>query len=589
MIKTLTKHGHGYALVIDKPILELLRVSPETPFERARMRTALILLPLMMVASTVASAADTGSSSAAKPRDFTSRAPRFTFANGLQEQEAQVKENPLLLRFRESRRKLAGDPFRPAYHFSSPEGPLNDPNGLCRWQDRWHLFYQVRPPEDGRWHWGHAVSDDLIHWRDLPYAIYPHPEEQCYSGSILIEEDRAIAMYHGRELGNMVAVSRDPLLLNWEKIGGDTVLPLRKDGKYFHFLSAEPLPYRVYDPCIWKKDGCYYSLSGSVDYTGPGGKPVLAEFLFRSRDLANWEFLHQFVENNHFTQVGDDGACPCFWPIGDRHILLFFSHTTSGQYLLGDYDPQRDKFFATAHGRFNFGPVSPGGVHAPSATPDGQGGLIAIFNMNLAIPARRSDGIMTLPRRLTRLGRDELGIEPAGNIESLRREQQHVGSTTLPANQEIVLPTIRGNTLEIIAEIDAKTAPMVEVNLLRSANKEEFTRIALLKNRNVTSRFLPPQRPLSMVVVDATRSSLRPDVLSRPPETAPVWIPSDEPFRLRIFVDRSVVEVFVNGRQCIAVRVHPSRHDSVGLSLLAQGQDAELKSLDAWQMGNIYP
>ena len=83
----------------------------------------------------------------------------------------------------------------------------------------------------------------------------------------------AIAMYHGRELGNMVAVSRDPLLLNWEKIGGDTVLPLRKDGKVFHFLSAEPLPYRIYDPCIWKKDGWYYSLSGSVDYTGPGRKP----------------------------------------------------------------------------------------------------------------------------------------------------------------------------------------------------------------------------------------------------------------------------------------------------------------------------
>jgi beta-fructofuranosidase len=554
------------------------------------MNTSLTLTAVILTTVwTVASAADMGRPSATKPRDYTSRAPRFAFASGLEEQEAQLRENPLLTRFRDARRKLADDPFRPVYHFSSPEGPLNDPNGLCRWQGRWHLFYQVRPPEDGRWHWGHAVSDDLIHWRDLPYAIYPHPEEQCYSGSILIEEHRAIAMYHGRELGNMVAVSRDPLLLSWEKIGGDTVLPLRKDGKVFHFLSAEPLPYRVYDPCIWKKDGCYYySLSGSVDYTGPGGKPVLAEFLFRSRDLARWEFLHQFVENNQFTQVGDDGACPYFWPIGDRHILLFFSHTSGGQYLLGDYDPQRDKFFATGHGRFNFGPVSPGGVHAPSATPDGQGGLMAIFNMNLAIPARRSDGIMTLPRRLTLLGRDELGIEPAGDIESLRREQQHVGPTPLPANQEIVLPTIRGNALEIVAEIDAKSAPMVELNLLRSANKEEFTRIALLKNRNVTSRFMPPQRALSTVVVDATRSSLLPDVLSRPPEVAPVAIPLDEPFRLRIFVDRSVVEVFVNSRQCIAVRVHPSRPDSLGVSLLAQGQNAELKSLDAWQMGSIY-
>jgi beta-fructofuranosidase len=99
---------------------------------------------------------------------------------------------------------------------------------------------------------------------------------------------------------------------------------------------------------------------------------------------------------------------------------------------------------------------------------------------------------------------------------------------------------------------------------------------------------MPPQRQLSTVVLDVTRSSLLPDVLSRPPETAPVFIPPNEPFRLRIFVDRSVVEVFINGRQCIAVRVHPSRADSIGVSVLAQGRDAELRSLDAWRMGSIY-
>ncbi len=349
---------------------------------------------MLTVLSVAAPAAD-------KPRDLTSRAPKFTFADGLPEQEAQLKANPQMQHFREARRKLADDPFAPTYHFCSPEAPLNDPNGLCFWQGRWHLFYQTKPPEDGRWHWAHAVSEDLIHWRDLPYALHPNPEEQCYSGSILIEKDRAIAMYHGRELGNMVAVSHDPLLLNWEKVTGSTVIPLNKDGKRFHFLSFEPLPYRIYDPCIWKKDGFYYSLSGSVEYTGPAGKPVPAEFLFRSKDLATWEFVHQFLENDRFTKVGDDGACPYFWPIGDRHILLFFRHTSSGQYLLGDYDEQRDKFAATAHGRFNFGPVSPGGVHAPSATPDGKGGVIAIFNVNPAITAKGANGIMTLPRRLT--------------------------------------------------------------------------------------------------------------------------------------------------------------------------------------------
>ena len=113
---------------------------------------------------------------------------------------------------------MADDPYRPIYHYVNPEGTLNDPNGLCFWQGRWHLFYQAYPPEDPRQHWGHAVSDDLIHWRDLPLAIYPNPEDRCYSGATLVEKDRVIAMYHGTRVGNMVAVSSDPLLLNWMKV-----------------------------------------------------------------------------------------------------------------------------------------------------------------------------------------------------------------------------------------------------------------------------------------------------------------------------------------------------------------------------------
>ena len=78
------------------------------------------------------------------------------------------------------------------------------------------------------------------------------------------------------------------------------------------------------------------------------------------------------------------------------------------------------------------------------------------------------------------------------------------------------------------------------------------------------------------------------DVLSRAPETGPVFLERDEPLRLRVFVDRSVVEVFVNGKQCVAMRVYPGREDSVGVSLRSQGQDARVVSLEAWQMENIY-
>ena len=92
----------------------------------------------------------------------------------------------------------------------------------------------------------------------------------------------------------------------------------------------------------------------------------------------------------------------------------------------------------------------------------------------------------------------------------------------------------------------------------------------------------------SLITLDSSYSSVAPDVRSRAPETAPVYLAPDELLKLRIFVDKSVVEVFVNGKQCVAVRVYPGRSDSVGVSLRAQGKDAVLKKLDVWHMQNIY-
>lgn len=533
---------------------------------------------------------------------YKSPVPHSIFAETLEKQEAQLRDNALVQRFVASRTRQAGDRYRPIYHFVSPESTLNDPNGLCYWQGNWHLFYQGYPPEDRRQHWGHAISKDLIHWKDLPYAIYPGPERAVYSGSTLVEDDRVIAIYHGTQAGNMVAVSDDPLLLNWEKVTGKAVIPLLNS-------TGFPNPYSVFDPSIWKRDGTYYSLSAGRRPMGSDGKQFPAAYLFRSKDLANWEFVHEFVDEDRFTLIGDDFACPYFWPIGDRYMLLFFSHMSGGQYLLGDYDTTKDKFIATNHGKFNFGAFSPSGVHAPSATPDGKGGLIVIFNMNPGKPTGEWNQIMTLPRRLTLVGHDEIGQEPAGDVESLRYNRKEVRNLKLPANKEIVLRTINGNAMELNLEIDVKDAPLLELNVLRSPNKEEYTTIAFYKGRGygggrdyrygeveriaqpgrspASTGLRPPMR-MSLVTLETGHASLHPDVNPRAPETAPVYIDREETLKLRVFIDRSVVEVFVNGKQALAARVYPSRDDSIGVSLRSQGKDSELKVLEAWQMKAIY-
>ena len=507
--------------------------------------------------------------------------PRFTFAETLAEQEEQLASNPLLDRFRESRAKLLQDRHHPLYHFTSPENRLNDPNGLSYWNGQWHMFYQGYPPEHPRQHWGHAISDDLIHWRDLPYAIYPGPERACFSGSVFIDDNpkRAIAMYHGTEVGTMVATSSDPLLLNWTKVTGQAVIPFPK--------ADEPQPeYNIFDPCIWKKDDWYYALTA-----GAKGDPRQSRsmYLHRSKDLAKWEHLHEFLENDRFGLVGDDGACPYFWPIGDKYILAHFSHMSGGKYMLGDYDTQRDKFVVTDGGDFNFGSATPSGLHAPSTYPDGKGGVVVIFNVNEGKPTRGWNRMMSLPRTLT-LRKDSvfnpLNIEPAGDVESLRGEHVHVGETNLAANQEVVLEQVRGNSMEIFAEIAPEPGQTIELGVLRSASGEEVTRILCYRDRGL--RIVSRKDSPAVVSIDSSRSTLAGDVLMRPAETAQVDLSPNEPLKLRVFVDRSIVEVFVNGRQCITARVYPERDDSLGVSLRSQGKDAKLLSLDAWQMKSIY-
>lgn len=520
---------------------------------------------------------------------YPSSTPQYNFSSTLEEQEAELKENPLVLRFKKSRERLATDRYRPLYHFVSPENMLNDPNGLCFWKGKWHMFYQGYPPDEfpdpkdlkkRRQHWGHAVSDDLVYWRDLPYAIYPGIEKMCFSGSTLVEDDRVIAYYPGIGAGQMVAISSDPLLLNWDKSG--------------------PLNSGAGDADIWKEGDTYYGLVGGKETYNEKSDGLPKSFfsaaykyalwpqwsLWTSRDLLSWKQQGKFLfEKTPFTARYDDGACPNFQTIGDKHILLWFSHNNGGQYFLGDYDKEAHQFRPYDHGRFNHGRVAPGGVHAPSAASDGKGGVINILNINDGLQSDDWDQIMSLPQQLTLNENKSLHIEPVSSITKLRADHQHIGETKLPANKEIILKTIRGNTMELNVEIDPKLSRWVQLNVLRSPGAEEQTSITFYNYDRKLTYWYDTQ---GEIVLDGSRSSTLKDVWVRPPERA-IMSRGDEMLKIRVFIDRSVVEVFVNGRQYLAMRVYPGRNDSVGVSLLAEGQEALLKSLDAWQMKSIWP
>ena len=107
---------------------------------------------------------------------------------------------------------------------------------------------------------------------------------------------------------------------------------------------------------------------------------------------------------------------------------------SGGQYILGSYDIDNQKFSAEKHGLFNFGAAHPSGVHAPSAAPCEDGSVIVIFNMNKGKKCDGWDQIMTLPRKLSLNSSGCLEMTPAGDLQSLRDKHTHISHQSIQHN-----------------------------------------------------------------------------------------------------------------------------------------------------------
>ena len=151
----------------------------------------------------------------------------------------------------------------------------------------------------------------------------------------------------------------------------------------------------------------------------------------------------------------------------------------------------------------------------------------------------------------------------------------------IPANDEVVLDGIGGKAVEIQAVIEPGDAREVGMYVLRSPDGKERTRVSLYPQDH--RRF-----DTSSLQIDISEGSQSADVFARTPETGPIKLAQDEPLRLRVFVDRSIVEVFANDKQCLTLRTYPQRNDSSGVSLFARGSGARLAAFDIWQMASIW-
>jgi len=468
-----------------------------------------------------------------------------------------------------SREALAHDPHRPRYHFLPPANWMNDPNGLIHWQGRYHLFYQYNPFEAvwGSMHWGHAESSDLVHWTDLPIALAPGPGEadkdHVFSGCAVDGDGVPTLIYTGvrveadgsRREVPCLATSSDGLM-TWHKHAGNPIIPGPPPG-------LDVLGFR--DHSVWKDGQTWYQLIGS-GIPGVGGTALL----YRSADLRSWEYVHPLCIGVA-SETGEMWECPDFFKLGDQHVLIVSPiPLRKSLYFVGSYREQR--FEPRSQGVIDDG----GCFYAPQSFTDAQGrrimfGWLWEGRSENAQRAAGWAGVMSLPRVLSAMPDGRLAMQPAAELETLRRQHSRLTNLTLePSDTRVLEPA--GKALEINASIRIDAAEQVALKVRCSPDGAEQTAI------EYDGRSL---------VVNRERASLDPDT-DRDRHATALALGPGEPLRLRVFVDRSVVEVFANDVSCITTRIYPTRPDSLGVEILAIGGQACLETLDVWEMASIW-
>jgi beta-fructofuranosidase len=181
---------------------------------------------------------------------------------------------------------------------------------------------------------------------------------------------------------------------------------------------------------------------------------------------------------------------------------------------------------------------------------------------------------MSLPRVLSLGGDGGLRMNPPQEIEQLRYNGKQVSGLTVAGGSEVVLDGVGGNSLELEMEMSAPSATQFGIKVCCAPGGEEQTTVC----------YDAVEKKLK---VDTTKSSLTEGAKSV--EAGPLALAADEPLKLRVFVDKSVVEVFANGRQAVMRRIYPSRPDSIGVRLFSTGGPGAVRTVRSWQMAPSNP
>ena len=434
--------------------------------------------------------------------------------------------------------KLYQEKHRPQFHFTSRRGWLNDPNGLVFSGDQYHLFYQHNPFgwNWGNMHWGHAVSKDLVHWRELPIALYPKKYgDWAFSGSAVVDREN--------RSGFQSDPKNPPLVAAFTSTGrGECIVFSNDHGETWQEYSGNPVvKHAGRDPrLLWHDNSKQWVMAVYDEFEG---KQWIA--FYTSPDLKKWQFE---------SRIEDYFECPDLFELpidGKKEKTKWVLYAADGKYALGSFDGKTFKAESAKqtlwHGQFY-------AAQTFSNTPDGRRIQIGWGN-GITFPGMPFNQQMTVPCLLT-LRTTPAGVrlfaEPVKELDALHGKEHSWTDVLLKANGK-PLELMRGDLFDIRADF-----------VLGDATAFGFSIGGV------------------PVVVDVAKQTITCKGI-----VAPVK-PIDGRLRLRLLVDRGSIELFANDGEVALSCGTILSESNKSIEVYSRGGATTLKSLVVYEMKSAW-
>lgn len=495
---------------------------------------------------------------------------------------------------------------RPQFHFTPQQQWMNDPNGLVYYQGEYHLFYQHNP-YDNKWgpmHWGHAVSQDLIHWQHLPIALFPDKHGTIFSGSAVIDIQNTSGLGDSKN-PPMVAMFtyHNHLKQNFERLDVQTqgLAYSLDNGRKWTKFDGNP---------VLQNPGIRDFRDPKITWYQPQQKWIMSLAandhirFYSSKNLTDWQFESQFGKGlgNHVGvwECPDLIKMPIEGSEQEKWVLIVSVNAGAPnggpgtQYFIGDFDGThftldqslkhhwQNKNNQTNTKWLDYGTDNFAGVTWNTQASDNKSNDAPVFigwmnNWIYAadIPTQGWKSAMTLPRTLSlhQQGDDlTLRAYPIQAIEKLREYQKAKQWQEQSVEQSLTLSdNLSDGRFDLELEVDLQKAKQVELKFYNNKNEQ----VSLNIDKAAMQYQLDRSQSGDVSFTDAFKRL----------QTAPMQAHLQK-VNLRVLVDAGSIEVFINhGKTVFTAVVFPaSAYTHISLKTddaiqIAKGQLYPLRSI----------